>query len=550
MTEKPVARHNAVGLLIDVVVLGATAVALFIALTGGSTYSIAGHVVRLQTPGNPFVVIAFLLVVRYVWVADVRFLLIGSAPRVAIDSLVRRMVVLLRAEASTKGQQAIAAVWLVAAVSLALRLTNAVSHPGFLTGDDIEIHEMTFNALFGRHWPIWELRSPLYPMVFIYPVQRLLLATGETGTAALVAGARAWVALMSTAMIWLVYAATMKVARGQVTALIAAVLFAVSHLYLSLASSELPQPIAAIFVLAAFCLLLDRGAARAAFAGALLGVGGSLRFGEFVFFVPAVAQLAFERRRSELVIVLASGALAAAVSLGVADWAYWGAPFFSLQHMLDFTLVQQQSSRGFQPPWYYVLNTDHWTNPVFIAASLYSLTTSEKRPALWGWAAIAALSALPHKESRYVIAALPFICISTALAIRDIALRRAVPRLTAVTILLLALAAGYEVSGWHARRTDSAVAVARQVADDHPRSVAAQQAWQFGDRLYWRDVPVVIDLTAFPSIPLQDVEVVVLSRAGTTRDELALYDQRGFSPTNKSTADYIVLSRRTRGSRS
>jgi len=93
MTEKPVARHNAVGLLIDVVVLGATAVALFIALTGGSTYSIAGHVVRLQTPGNPFVVIAFLLVVRYVWFADVRFLLIGSAPRVAIDSLVRRLVV-------------------------------------------------------------------------------------------------------------------------------------------------------------------------------------------------------------------------------------------------------------------------------------------------------------------------------------------------------------------------------------------------------------------------------------------------------------------------
>jgi len=41
--------------------------------------------------------------------------------------------------------------------------------------------------------------------------------------------------------------------------------------------------------------------------------------------------------------------------------------------------------------------------------------------------------------------------------------------------------------------------------------------------------------------------VVVLSRAGWTRDELALYDQRA-STTNKSTADYIVLSRRTRES--
>lgn len=59
----------------------------------------------------------------------------------------------------------------VGVFSLAARLLNASSSYGFFSGDDVEIHEMTFAALFHLDWPIWELRSPFYPMLFIYPVQ-------------------------------------------------------------------------------------------------------------------------------------------------------------------------------------------------------------------------------------------------------------------------------------------------------------------------------------------------------------------------------------------
>ncbi len=40
---------------------------------------------------------------------------------------------------------------------------------GFYTGDDVEIHEMVFAAIFGWDWQAWDIRSAFYPMVFIYP---------------------------------------------------------------------------------------------------------------------------------------------------------------------------------------------------------------------------------------------------------------------------------------------------------------------------------------------------------------------------------------------
>ena len=275
-----------VAVVVDLLLISVLLVALYVGLTGGAVFNLAGHALRVNTSGNSLAAFAVLALARYLWLGNVPFLLRGEPARAAIDRVVDSLVTRLRGGPDVDISTTRRVMWTVASISLALRLDNAAFHPGFVTGDDVEIHEMTFNALFHQHWPIWELRNPLYPMTFIYPVQRLITGLGLTDTASLVTGARVWVALISSATIWLAYRITLKLSGNRAAAIMAAALIATSHLYLSFASSELPRPVATVFILGAFSLLLDGGAWRAAAAGILIGVGGSLRFGELVFVAP------------------------------------------------------------------------------------------------------------------------------------------------------------------------------------------------------------------------------------------------------------------------
>jgi hypothetical protein len=62
----------------------------------------------------------------------------------------------------------------IVAMSVAARVSAAWRHPGFITGDDWEIHMMTLGHLWASDWEIWSLRSAFYPMAFIYPAQALV----------------------------------------------------------------------------------------------------------------------------------------------------------------------------------------------------------------------------------------------------------------------------------------------------------------------------------------------------------------------------------------
>ena len=79
---------------------------------------------------------------------------------------------------------------LLIVVITVVKLANAALYPGFFSGDDVEIHEMTFARLFGWNWTAWDLRNAFYPMVFIYPIQALLAGMGIDDTATLVFAGR------------------------------------------------------------------------------------------------------------------------------------------------------------------------------------------------------------------------------------------------------------------------------------------------------------------------------------------------------------------------
>lgn len=507
---------------IDILFLLTVAIIVGVSVTGGGLVAIRGIPVSVTRTGNPVIVASLLAIVRYVWFGDIRFLLTQCTPR-DCDRVATAFA--HGFETPIRFNRSAIGLAFILTCSFVVRAYNAWAHPGFTTGDDVEIHEMTVGTLLGVNWEVWNVRSALYPMTFIYPAQAAALSFVGEDVHALVFAGRVVVTVLATLTPWLVYRITLHLSDNVSTALLAATFVACSRLHFWFASSELPRPIATVFILGAFWLLLQPKLWHVIVAGSLLGFGGSLRFGEFVFFAPAILMLLLQRRFRHAVLFGLSGLAFAALVLGAADSLYWHRPYFSLRNIIDYTLVHRASSRGFQPPLYYIVSVADWTNVILLALGSAMMWLRDKRVALWTWTPIVLLSLLPHKEARYVIAVHPFLSIGAALVLRQIFTNPARRLMsygfdkTAVHVALtfaVLVALVFEASSWRARRTDDAVELARRLATFNPRGVAAQYQWRFGGRLYWKDVrgPVL----ALPDTPTAEAvgstaaEALVLAR--------------------------------------
>ncbi len=550
---KPHSRHGrtrdirrALSVAIDVLVLVAISVVVFVALTGGTVFTLSGASVSVKTTGNPVTFAAFLGCLRYFCFQSIPLFGVVNWTPARLDEIGALVLARLSVEADNVRTHAGAVLGVTLVISTILRLLNAWAHPGFTTGDDVEIHEMTLGRLFGESWDIWNLRSALYPMGFVYPLQALASLVVGHDVHWLVFAGRLGVVAFGTITVWLVYRVTLRLTNNYATALVGATLLATSRLHLWFGSSELPRPVASAFVLAAFWALISgRGAGRAAIAGTFLGFGGALRFGEFVFFAPALLHLAVERRWRDALVMGTAGLVTGGVCLGFADWLYWGQPFFSLTNAVDYTLIQRASSRGFQPPWYYLINATDWTNVVLLFLGMAAIVMADRRIALWIWTPVVLLSLLPHKEARYVIAVLPFLCIGVALVLRNSAAFTTRRRRT-FAVFAVVVAVLFELSSWRFRRSDDAVVLAQRINNLRPAGVAVQQFWRLGGRLYLDKVNGPLVEILEPVDPDQvlrhKVQVVVLLRrfaAQQVRDDLM---HRGYVLSEQlSTVQYATF---------
>lgn len=116
-----------------------------------------------------------------------------------VDSLLERAVSLLGEQFVTRvtawSRRPFVSVACLAVAVFLLRVLVAWTSPGFFSGDDVEIHEMTLGVLLRKPWPVWDLRCAFFPMVFIYPAQRVALALGASSSEMLVLAGRMAVAL-------------------------------------------------------------------------------------------------------------------------------------------------------------------------------------------------------------------------------------------------------------------------------------------------------------------------------------------------------------------
>ncbi len=519
-------RH-ALAIVLDCLLITSVATVLFILVTGGGVYMIGPLRVSARSPDNLLMIVAVLLAARYVireipWLAvwpigpalrsADRF--ISAAPMWAKDvpiSSARRMVLIL----------------LVA--SVALKSWFAATSPGFVTGDDVEIHEMSLGMLLHQSWPVWDLRSAVFPIGVVFPVQYVAHVAGVDDVGTLVVSGRLVVAVLSSVSVWLVWSIGRQLWPDAVGfAILAAALFATAKLSVAFGSSELPRPVSTLFVLAAFAALQRRDSTAWPWAGVALAIAASLRFSEAIFVAAAVTQLILERRYRQAAGLTLTTAVIAAVLLGVADAAYWGEAFHSVRAAFDFTVVQRLSSRGFQPPWWYVTAVGQWSTVPLVVLAAVGLRY-QRNCAIWVIVPLCALSALPHKEARYMIPVVPFVCLLAVEGLRRAALHNAVARwewLPAALTCGLSLGLIHDVAHYRLPRSNADVRLARTLFPrvETPRALAVEQVWRMGGSLYLPPVPIV-DLD--PEMMRQDGYLASNLRGGTW----VLLDRRSLSAT-------------------
>ena len=566
--------------LADGVIVLLLALMAAIVVTGGWQVQLSGRTVSMRSIDNLLLVVAVLIGGRLLrpdapllWsrVTTVRSLADGSR---AAWQRVHAWLTAIDRRGATR------VILILAVLATAVRLYNIVVHFGFITGDDVEIHEMTLGRVLGRPWPVWDLRSAFYPMTFIYPVQRAVAALGVTDVHVLVAAARVAVSLIAALNIALVYRAGRALQWTRGPSLLAAGLFALNHLHLTYGSAELPRVVATAFVLAGFCALRGPSMLHAGLAGIALAIGACLRFGEVVFMAPALLTLivwpasdlphqraGWSGHRGRLVLraltFVVAGAATAALVLGVSDALYWGSPFHSVSAIVDYTLVKKLSSRGYEPVFYYLTHVTAWSDGLLVVLAVLGARLGGGLPLVWAVLPIGLLSLLPHKEPRYVIVTIPFLALAAGRTLwawierlkaePPTGLADRAPMAALCLVLCLIGAAFFDVSRYRFRRSEDQVRLASRIADSGLRGVAAEQLWRFGGRLYLAASEPLIDLDPGRSdddpalraaLCRPDVHWTALRRDRLSEARLGLLQACGFTSAFADRAGTYVVYRK------
>jgi len=410
--------------------------------------------------------------------------------------------------------------------SLAVRLALAAIYPGFLTGDDVEILETGFRSVLSLGYVPWEIRNTLLPTLLVAPMGWLGTSLGVSSPLTLAVLATVPFALLSTLNLFLVYRVALRFGAGRLGAAFAALLLGTHWIAVGYGSTVYPRTAAATSILLALLCLRDDRAANARFLGAgiLAALAFAFRYSEIVFLPPlllfAAAVGPSSRRVRRLALVTAGFGAGALLFVGLWDLWEWGAPFASLRAFFDYTLVERKASTlvEHQPSYWYLWRSPHWFAPAAMLGLWQALRrSSASRPlALLVALPLLGLSAIHHKELRYLQALLPFVCAAGGLGLAVVwraGWRRVVAALLAITV-------GW--SGIHLRflekKSMAAVEAAQYLVSARPglRQIAVQQPWAFGDRLLF-SAPVGVK-----ELPI-DLRAQDVGRATAAMDAVALY---------------------------
>jgi hypothetical protein len=421
---------------------------------------------------------------------------------------------------------------------------------GFHTGDDVEILQAGFERALGWPYQAWDIRNLLVPDLLVAPVLAFAAGLGVRSTQTL-----AWLAtfpfvLLASVNIWLVYRLVRQWLANEMPALLAAGLYAFHWLPLGYGSTVYPRTSSTTCVLLA-ALLLGKGrtaAWRAALAGGLIALAWAIRYSEIIFLLPLLASLwlreerTADRVRSSALLLLgfAAGSL---LTVGLEDWLTWGRPFASLAAFARYTLVERRAS-ALEPsqPWYwYLYRLPKWL-PLPLLPFLWRArkVPGSLTPALYVLLPLLALSAIHHKQLRYLQGIIPFLLILAAAGAWSYWVIGTVGRRRLVAVLVvLSLLAGLTGLTFLRKKSMAAVVAAQDLAaTSQQHAICLSQAWAYGGSLYLRNA-VLRDLP-YPlsgEMILREAThcpVVALYQEDVQRDPglPAALDQLGYMPSD------------------
>ena len=424
--------------------------------------------------------------------------------------------------------RAVSFLWLLVLTGTVVRLFLAHRYFGF-RGDEVEVLEAAFGRLGILDYTPWDLRNLLLPDLVVSPTLWAAQALGVTDV-----GQRLWIAtwpfvVCGSLNVVLIFALALRWTRQIAVAQLAAVLYSCHWIHLAYGATAYPRTAAVTCILAAALLLArpGRDVPRGLLAGAILAVAFAFRYSEIIFLGPLLgaAWLGTEdrhrlvRRSSALLLGFAAGAL---LTVGVYDLVTWGKPFSSLIAFVDYTLIEKQASTRVvaQPALWYLRRLLHWLTPTLLPfLALAWRQPGSRRSALFLVLPIAALSAIHHKELRYLQGAVPFL--NLLAAIGAVALWRRGAR-WAVAVLV-ALSCLLSIAGARVlhREPMAAVEAARYLAGQGARVVALSQHWAYGDRLYLGNEAQLRRLATPPTAAELEAQLPGAEWAGLYRDDLA-----------------------------
>jgi hypothetical protein len=143
------------------------------------------------------------------------------------------------------------ALWLIVAVTTAVRLFFAWRFFGFLGGDDVEVLEEAFRSALGLDYQPWNVRNLFLPDVQVAPLVRLGSALGLAGTFPLVLCATVPFIALASLNIVLVYLLALRWLGDRAAARAAMAIYAFHWLPLAFGSTVYPRTVSTTLVLAA-----------------------------------------------------------------------------------------------------------------------------------------------------------------------------------------------------------------------------------------------------------------------------------------------------------
>jgi len=309
--------------------------------------------------------------------------------------------------------------WLLLTLAFALRAGLAVLDPGIAQPDEIfQYQEPAHKLLTGLGIPTWEwalhARSWLLPGL-VLPVMALarLVTHDPAFYWALMASVTS---AASLPVVWVAFRWGFEVGGrkgGIIAGFTAAVWFQLvyfsAHLLVDTLATDLLLP--ALYACREY--RLRDGARALAWGSALLGVIVYLRPQLApILLVPAGATLIAAKNRGQAIACLGWG-LGPLLVLGVFDWITLGAPFRSVWLYIYVNLFKVTDEFGLLPWYWYLGNTLLIWSSAIVPIAYFSWTASRhfRLEFIVALLIIALMSAIGHKEPRFVLPALAILLI-------------------------------------------------------------------------------------------------------------------------------------------